>query len=69
MSRRELIKMIRQCGVPEVLIVELEISMAVKREITICCVVDRIIHHYNDTEKNEAIVSECLQRLLKIHFR
>jgi hypothetical protein len=69
MNRNEIFKVLRECNVPEVLVIELRIAMGAKRSITICATVTRIIDQYNDTPERESIVTSCLESLLRIHFK
>lgn len=54
---------------PDILTTELWIAMGGKGTITICCTVTKIIHEYNSTEENEAIVTKLLENILRLHFR
>jgi hypothetical protein len=59
---------LRKLNMPEFLVIQLTLAHGAAPSLTICCTVDRIVHHFHCSEADEAKATELLQDLLKIHF-
>lgn len=53
---------------PRELVIELELSFAMRPSIVICKTICNIIEQYKSSDENKKRVQHLLERVLKIHF-